>query len=217
MEYIPISQIHPSPDPIRKSWDEGKMEELAQSIKERGVIVPIKVRPNGDGYEVVYGHRRVEAAHRAGLVEMPAIVEGMDDIGALIQALIENVQREDMEPNDVSDSMQILVERGYGQRQIASITGLDNTRVGQLLALQDESPEVRAMIVRQEGKPKTASVDGVYTVGERHVREVRRAGIESVDRVYILEKTARDQLTAPETRAVADAYKAARLQGRRHT
>ena len=75
MNEIPINKIHPSPNPIRKSWDEDKMEELTQSIKERGVIVPIKVRPNGDSYEVVYGHRRIEAAGRAQLHSIPAIVE----------------------------------------------------------------------------------------------------------------------------------------------
>ena len=185
------------------------MDELAQSIKERGMIVPIKVRPNGKGYEVVYGHRRVEAARRAEKQEVPAIIEDVSGTESLIQALIENVQREDMEPNDVSDSMQLLIGLGFSRRDIAAITGLHHTRVDQLVALQEESPEVRAMITKQEGKPKSEDADTVYTVGEGHVRQVRRAGVAPKSRIEILKKAAKENLTIPETRDVSDAYVAA--------
>ena len=63
---IPLDLIAPSPTPVRTTWDEDKMNELAQSIKEQGVIVPVKVRPVNGHYELVYGHRRTEASRRAG-------------------------------------------------------------------------------------------------------------------------------------------------------
>ncbi len=162
MQTIDIRLIRPSPNPIRKTWDEDKMNELAASIKEHGVISPIKVRPiskefnecryhgldwvegaqlnehdeacsacehlrdihgiyqdweleEDDSFvmgepflEIVYGHRRVEAARRAGLTEVPAIIDGIDDTDALIQALIENCQREDMNPIDEAKALKAL-------------------------------------------------------------------------------------------------------------
>ena len=107
-----IDLIQPSPNPIRKTWDDDKMDELAQSIKEQGLIVPVKVRPTDNAhYEVVYGHRRVEACRRAGLDKVEAIIEGMDDTDTLIQALIENVQREDMNPIDKGKALVRLQEQ----------------------------------------------------------------------------------------------------------
>ena len=101
MTKIQLSDIVNSTQPIRSSYDEKEMERLVQSIQHYGVIQPIKVRPNGqDTYEMVDGHRRVEASRRAGLDDIEAFVEGVDDKTALIQSLIANVQREDMSDLD---------------------------------------------------------------------------------------------------------------------
>lgn len=110
---VKISEIKVSAQPIRTSQDDDKLNELVQSIKEQGLIVPIKVRPDNGGYEVVYGHRRLEACKQAGLDEIESIIEGVDDTDTLIQALIENVVREDMNDLDEGKAYKELVDN-YG-------------------------------------------------------------------------------------------------------
>ena len=104
---IPLELIRPSPNPIRTSWGEDGLRELTESIKEQGLIVPIKVRSIGDAYEIIYGHRRAEACRRAGMHEIECIVDGMDDTNALIQAWIENSQREDMSALDRARALRV--------------------------------------------------------------------------------------------------------------
>lgn len=250
---VPIKLIRPSPNPIRKTWDEDKMQELAASIKERGVIVPIKVRPvegvepcrihgwygvDGEGgaydrstgytcegccgmvalndegeeaatWEIVYGHRRAEASRRAGLKEIPAIVDGIDDTGTLIQALIENVQRENMNPVDEARAMRDILDiTGWGVNQLARHLGLQHPFVSNRLALLNETPATLEMIGRAPLGRK-GDIDDI-AIGEWHIRAIRGSGIqEAKDRELIATKAAATQLTAAETRAVADAYKAA--------
>ena len=195
MNQIHIDKIHPSPNPIRKTWDEGKMEELAQSIKERGVIVPIKIRPNGDGYEVVYGHRRVEAARRAGLVEMPAIVEGVDDTEALIQALIENVQREDMAINDKASSIKRLVDNhGYSLRELDRQGIISQPMASEWLIWLDEH-ESGVVIGSYQGS------------GVRQTIEIKRAlGTDLDAKKAVAVKVGKEELNWKDTREVARAY-----------
>lgn len=266
MTTIDIRLIRPSPNPIRKTWDEDKMQELAASIKERGVIVPIKVRPIGDkfqecrmhgldwlegdvlldeaadfcsmcsylreehglsedweadGYEdgvpqlfdgepfleIVYGHRRVEASRRAGLTEVPAIVEPADDTEALIEALIENIQREDMNPIDEARALKALMDAtGWNQYDVARRGIMVQAQVSDRLALLEELPEVQAMIAPASPGPK---LKDDLSIGLRHVKEVRNAGLAQDERASVLFKAADENLTRHETRAVAEAYKAA--------
>jgi ParB family chromosome partitioning protein len=116
---IKLSEIHPSPNPVRKTWDDDKLAELAQSIDKHGLVVPIKVRPNSGGYEIIYGHRRVEACRQNNAEEIESIVEGLDDTRALIEALIENLQREDLSEEDEGAAYLLLAQEGKTQRQIA--------------------------------------------------------------------------------------------------
>lgn len=252
MQEIDLRLIQDSPNPVRKSWDEDKMNELAASIAEQGVIVPVKVRPLGwycsclddgplipmsnercltcgnarvghlsvedlrDGFtewedscfefELVYGHRRTEAARRANLESIPAIVEGVDDTDALIQALIENVQREDMEPMDTARALRALMDStGWSQRELKRQGIIDNTRAQQLLGLLSAPAEVQRLTTRSSG--------GEVPVGyvtEMHVRETMRAanGDDAVVTPSI-RKAASEGLTAKQTRAVAESVAAA--------
>jgi ParB family chromosome partitioning protein len=200
---IALADIHPASQPVRTSWDEAKLDELAQSIKEQGLIVPIKVRPNGGGYEVVYGHRRLEAARRAGLGEVESFVEGVNDTSALIQALIENIQREDMEPMDIARSLKSLQgETGWSAREISRKGILSHMMVSRYLLLLDESPEVQNIIYRQK-----SSVTPGYSVGERHVRATREAGLDRNERAPVLKKAASEGLSYEQTRGVAESVR----------
>jgi len=121
---IKLNEIKPSTPRVRESQSPEKLDELAQSIKESGVIVPVKVRKNGDGYTLVYGHRRVAAAKMAGLTEIDAIVEDMTDDVLLEQALIENVVREDMPSIEIAKALQkIKDESGATNEAIAAKMG----------------------------------------------------------------------------------------------
>ncbi|MGB9619736.1 MAG: ParB/RepB/Spo0J family partition protein, partial [Armatimonadota bacterium] len=97
MDLIDINKISPAADQPRKTFDQGTLLELAMSIRERGVLEPIVVRPTGnDSYEIVMGERRWRAAQMAGLNQIPAIIREMSDEDAATDALLENFQREDL-------------------------------------------------------------------------------------------------------------------------
>jgi len=210
---VPLDKIRPSPHPIRSSWDEDKMVELAQSVKEQGIIVPIKVRPaEGEMCEIVYGHRRVEAARRAGLKDIPAFSEGVDDTDALIQALIENVQREDMEPIDLAQALADLkTETSWSNMEIERRGIMPNQTVSRYLSLLNEPPDIQAMIAR--GSPQGVTPEGKIT--PRHVDQTRQVGLNSPQRGEVLRKAEREGLTTKQTRQVAESLAAAGSEKRR--
>lgn len=93
---LPVGSLTPHPGQPRRHFDEAALEELAQSIAQRGVLQPIVVRPHGTGYQIVAGERRWRAAQRARLHEVPVIVRAFDDTETLEVALVENIQRQDL-------------------------------------------------------------------------------------------------------------------------
>lgn len=176
------------------------MEELSQSIQEQGVVVPVKLRPVDDKYEIVYGQRRVEAARQAGLYEIEAIVEEVDNGDVLVQALIENVVREDLGPMDTARGLKALQEAtGWGQREIERRGIMSHVKVGRFLALLKEPEEIQE---KMGGGTRCTT-----TVSMRHVTETRQAGLSENDRVDVIRKASRESLTAKQTRYVADAVK----------
>jgi len=202
---IKLSDIKPSPRAIRKTWSEEGLDELAQSIKEHGVIVPIKVRPSNGKYELVYGHRRVKAMRRAGVQETDVIVEGVSDTKVLVEALIENVQREDMEPLDIAGTLfAIQEETGWSQTEMAKRGILPGRTISRYMALLRESSSVQNLVTRAEqGGVSTARIPkGKVTIS--HIDEVRESGLEEKYRTAVIRKAAKEGLTADQTRRVAD-------------
>jgi ParB family chromosome partitioning protein len=209
---IKLSEIHAAPQPVRTTWDEDRLDELAQSIQEQGLIVPIKVRPNGAGYEVVYGHRRVEAAKRAGLREIESIVEGMDDTNALTQALIENVQREDMEPMDIANSLAYLQEiTDWSQAEIGRRRIMPQPSVTRYLSLIKEEPEIQRLIAR--ASPRGDVPEGKIT--ERHIRYISGVDLDPVSRKQILKKAAAEGMSSEQSYRAAAAVGATKDPRRR--
>jgi len=192
--YLNIDLIQPSPNPIRKTWDEEKMNELAQSIKEQGLIVPVKVRPTSNShYEIVYGHRRIEAMRRIPMDKIPkewVIIEGIDDIPAHRQALTENKVREDMLPYDVALAFQWEMEQtGESQSQIGKRYGITGQNVGQYLALLN--------IPVEEDVNRFTSI--------KHLMEAKAgAGEDKTIIPDILRKAAHEDLSSRQTRKVAE-------------
>lgn len=195
---VSLSLVRPSPNPIRKTWDEDKMQELAASIKERGVIVPIKVRSDLPGYQIVYGHRRVEAARRAGLTEIPAIVEESNDTNTLIEALIENLQREDMTPYDKGAAiLELQSETGW------SIKEMDRRSIA-------SEPLIARWIMFKRETDKGLAIASPLGDGVQQVEQLNRSlGDDMEAKKKVAVKVSSEELNWRETRAVADAYKAA--------
>lgn len=201
MATIELHLIDDSSHAIRSAWDEDALDELVQSIEEQGVIVPVKLRVVADRYEIVYGHRRVEAARRAGLTVIPAIIEGLDDADAMVQALIENLQREDLGPMDLARALQALKETtGWSNKEIGRQGIISRSYTGRLLALLDEPREIQ---------DRLRGVAQGYPLTEGHVRLARQAGTTPEERVAVIEKAADEELTRKQTRCVAESVVAA--------
>ena len=139
---INIDQIAPNPLQPRRSFDETKIDELAASIREKGVIQPLLVRRSGGGYQLIAGERRFRAAVKAGLHELPVVVRDVSDHEALQLALVENLQREDLNPIEEANAYQRLQEEfGLRQEEIADKVGKSRPAVAnsvRLLLLPEE-------------------------------------------------------------------------------
>ena len=146
---VEIARIRPNPSQPRQHFDEDSLEELAESIRRHGVLQPILLRPVEGGYELIAGERRWRAAQRARLHAIPALVREHDDSGSAELALIENVQREDLNAIEEAEGYQALVARfGHTQDNVAKLVGKSRSHVANLLRLLDLPEAVRLMLVR---------------------------------------------------------------------
>ena len=146
---IEVARIRPNPDQPRQIFDEGAMSELAASVAERGVLQPIIVRAVDEGYELVAGERRWRAAQRAQLHEIPALIREFDEQSRAEVALIENVQRENLNAIEEAEAYRRLTE-GYGHSQdvVGKLVGKSRSHVANLLRLLDLPEPVRLMLLR---------------------------------------------------------------------
>jgi ParB family chromosome partitioning protein len=148
VQMMPVSSIEPHLDQPRRHFDEAALEELAESIRARGVIQPIVVRPHGHRYQIVAGERRWRAAQKARLHEIPVIVRDFSDSETLEVALLENIQREDLNAIEEAEAYQRLVDEfGHTQEALAKLVHKSRSHVANLLRLLDLPEKVRAMVV----------------------------------------------------------------------
>ena len=146
---IEIGRIRPNPEQPRIQFKEEAIEELADSIAERGVLQPILLRPHGEGFEIVAGERRWRAAQRARLHTIPAIVREIDDTAAAEIALIENIQREDLNAIEEAEGFRQLIQKhGHTQDNVAKLVHKSRSHVANLLRLLDLPEFVRQSLVR---------------------------------------------------------------------
>ena len=146
---IEIGRIRPNPNQPRVQFKEEAIDELADSIAERGVLQPILLRPHGDDFEIVAGERRWRAAQRARLHTIPALVREIDDSTAAEIALIENVQREDLNAIEEAEGFRQLIDRhGHTQDNVAKLVHKSRSHVANLLRLLDLPEFVRQSLVR---------------------------------------------------------------------
>lgn len=141
---LPVAVVRPHPDQPRRHFDEEKLEELAQSIAERGVLQPIVVRKVGTGYQIVAGERRWRASQRARLHEIPALVRELDDTQTLEIAIIENIQRADLNAIEEAEAYQRLIgDFGHSQEALGKLVRKSRSHVANLLRLLDLPVAVR--------------------------------------------------------------------------
>ncbi len=147
-------RIDPNPDQPRQNMDETKLRELAQSMTEHGIVQPILARRVGSRFQIVAGERRWRAAQRAGLKSVPVIVRDVDDRQVLEIALVENIQREQLNPMEEAGAYRRLVgELGYSHERVAERVGKDRSTVANLLRLLQLPRRVRRLIEERKLSP----------------------------------------------------------------
>lgn len=149
---VPIELIKPNPHNPRRAFPEAELDELADSIRDRGIIQPIVVRPRGrDSYEIVAGERRWRAAQRANLHDVPVVVVEVSDGEALQLAIIENVQRTDLNPIEEATAYQRLADEfGYSQDQVAKTVGKSRPHVANTMRLLKLNKPVQDLVTAGE-------------------------------------------------------------------
>ena len=202
-----LSQIRANQYQPGTSFDQKKLEELAESIKKHGVIQPVLVRKDGKSFELVAGERRFRAAKLAKLKKIPVVVSNISDVQSLEIAILENIQREDLNPLEVAKGYQRLKnEFGYTQEAVAKSVGKPRSSVANSLRLLTLSPKIQDEIDKgaiSEGHAKVLlSVDGVKAdqllmriISENlSVRDLEKQITESSPQTSKKEKKSRDEL-----------------------
>ena len=146
----PIEEIRPNKSQPRKTFSSEKLEELAASIREKGIIQPLVVRKKGDHYELIAGERRWRASQRAGLREVPVVIQDVSDDTAVELALIENIQREDLNAVEEAEAYHALLEKfSLSQEELAKRVGKDRSTVTNALRLLKLPGEIKRDIVEE--------------------------------------------------------------------
>ena len=199
---LPVSSIGPNPRQPRSTFDEEALTALAASIRELGVLQPVLVRPSGGGtYELVAGERRWRAAKRAGLQLIPALVRAGDDASALEQAVVENVQREDLNPLDEAAAYQQLIEDfNLTHDEVAARMGKSRATITNTLRLFQLPPSVQRLVA--EGKLTAGHARALLSTPDRIFQEAlaRRTVAEGLS-VRAVEEAARRHGEEPSSKS----------------
>lgn len=137
LRHVPVELLHPNPNNPRKIFAEEDLESLAKSLRDKGLLQPLVVRPRGDGsYEIVAGERRWRASQRAGIHDIPVLIRELDDKETLEIALIENIQRSDLNALEEARAYRQLLEQyGYTQQQLADAIGKSRSHIANTMRL----------------------------------------------------------------------------------
>lgn len=191
---VALDRLHAGANP-RVSFDEAELESLAQSIRDRGIMQPLLVRPSGENFEIIAGERRWRAAQRAGLHEVPVVVREADAAEALELALIENVQRTDLNAiEEARGYRRLMDEFGHKADALGKLIGKSRSHVANLLRLLSLPDPVQAMVVEGRLSPGHARALIGSSDPEALARMVERMGLSvraTEDMVARLERPSR--------------------------
>ena len=190
--------MRPNPYQPRSSFAESGLDELKASIAEHGVLQPIIVRRAAGGFEIVAGERRVRACRALGLTRVPAVIREVDDSGMQTLALVENLQREDLNPLEKAKAMRAMMNtQGLTQEAVAARVGKDRVTIANLLRLLELPEEVRVLV--QEGKLSAGQARAILQVqGDARRGQLARLAVDRDLSVREVERYAR--LTPAATR-----------------
>ena len=206
---IEVAAIRPNPSQPRRHFADDAIAELAESIALRGVLQPILVREASDGYQIIAGERRWRAAQRAQLHKIPAIVRDFDEAVTAEVALIENVQREDLNALEEADAYAVLISTyGHGQDEVARLVGKSRSHVANLLRLRDLPDFVRQALIRGEINMGHARAIASAPDPEELAREIIAKGL-SVRQAEALARKVKPGAGRDIARGVARAQRAA--------
>ena len=190
---LPIDEIHPNKGQPRKRFKEDELEELADSIRQNGVLQPLLVRKVGSSYEIVAGERRYQAALRAGLKELPVIIREISDDEVFKLALIENLQRSDLSPlEEANGYRQLIKEKGLTQEELAKILSKSRSTITNTLRLLDLPEEVQRLVE-----------EGELTAG--HARAILAVPSEE-GRIALAQKVVEERLSVRQTESLASMF-----------
>ncbi|MEG0013133.1 MAG: nucleoid occlusion protein [Cellulosilyticaceae bacterium] len=186
IQYIPVDLVRPNPYQPRKIFNQMALEELAASILTHGLMQPITVRIIGNSYELIAGERRLKASKIAGLTEIPAVIAEVTTKDSAVLALIENLQRENLNFLEESEAYQaIMQDYGYTQQELAKTLGKNQSTVANKLRILKLSPLVKKKLVE-------------YSLTERHARALLRLPSEEYQ-LEVVEKVGKQELNVKKT------------------
>jgi len=197
---IPLDSIEPNPDQPRRVFDPKHLERMAQSVARHGVLQPVVVRKAGHRYQLICGEQRWRAARLANLESIPAVVTDVDDRDRLELALIENVQRADLNPIELAHAFKALCASGATQEEVGERVGLDRSTVANHLRMLELPREFQGDV--EAGRLSIGHAKALLSVGNperrRHLRErIVREGLS----VRVTEGLARDVSKPKQPRA----------------
>lgn len=186
---IPVEEVERPGDQPRRAFDEQGLEELAESIEENGVIQPLVVRPAGESYTLIAGERRLRAAKRVGLEDVPAVVRDVDGAEAYALALVENVQREDLNPVEEAEAYgRLLDEFEFTQSELAEQVGKSRSTISNATRLLELPGSVRGLLAADD-------------ITRGHARAL--VGLPDQTAEGLAERVVDEELTVRETEEIA--------------
>ena len=190
---LPLDRIRPNKDQPRRTFDDVELAELADSIRQNGVLQPLLVRDRGDYYEIVAGERRYQAAQAAGLDEVPVIIRDISDDDVFKLALIENLQRSDLSPlEEANGYRQLIKEKGLTQEELARILSKSRSTITNTLRLLDLPEEVQELVET-----------GQLTAG--HARAILAVPDEE-GRIALAKRVVSEHLSVRQTESLASTF-----------
>lgn len=198
---LSVNEVEPNREQPRKEFDEKALSELSKSIEKNGVIQPILVRPvTGGAYQIVAGERRWRAARMAGLTEVPVVIREMSDEDAAVFALIENLQREDLNPVEEAEGIRSLIEEfGMTQEEAADRVGKSRTAVTNTLRLLKLPADILSMVAK--GKITAGHARALISLSdEGEMLRIANAVIDNNLTVREVEKTVKTSLSGEKAK-----------------
>jgi ParB family transcriptional regulator, chromosome partitioning protein len=202
---IDIDRVVPNPSQPRLFFDEARLEELTTSIRENGVLQPILVRPFGNQYQLIAGERRLSAAQRAGLLKIPAVVREIPDDRILELALVENIQREQLNPMEEAQAYQRLMEEtGQTQEQMSERLGKDRSTIANAIRLLKLPPAVGQFVSEGKLSPGHARALLAANVSAPEMTRVAETILQKGWSVRETERWAKQREKEPHTPKIQD-------------